>query len=167
MWLLSFSGKWEVSGYHYWSASSQAYHWNQRIRSWKDSRAVPQRGTYFTYIPMITTILYIVYIPFQNLSFPDANKKSDIINIRGDKGDVDKVFVILTKIAKDLVSIFLSRLTCSSIWSIFIFNCLGREQLPAVRAYLQRVPQTHYRKGRRHYQKDSRGDSDPYWPSWR
>lgn len=55
---------------------------------------------------MITTILYIVYIPFQNLSFPDANKKSDIINIRGDKGDVDKVFVILTKIAKDLVSIF-------------------------------------------------------------
>uniref|UniRef100_A0A1I7XUS0 Vigilin n=1 Tax=Heterorhabditis bacteriophora TaxID=37862 RepID=A0A1I7XUS0_HETBA len=36
------------------------------------------------------------------LSFPDVNKKSDVINIRGDKIEVDKVYKQLQTIAKDL-----------------------------------------------------------------
>ncbi|RCN39176.1 KH domain protein [Ancylostoma caninum] len=36
------------------------------------------------------------------LSFPDVNKKSDVINIRGDKTEVDKVYKQLQSLAKDL-----------------------------------------------------------------
>ncbi|WKX93414.1 hypothetical protein Q1695_011018 [Nippostrongylus brasiliensis] len=37
------------------------------------------------------------------LSFPDVNKKSDVINIRGDKAEVDKVYKQLQTIAKELI----------------------------------------------------------------
>uniref|UniRef100_A0A7I5E6T0 Vigilin n=1 Tax=Haemonchus contortus TaxID=6289 RepID=A0A7I5E6T0_HAECO len=37
------------------------------------------------------------------LSFPDVNKKSDVINIRGDKTEVDKVYKQLQSIAKELI----------------------------------------------------------------
>ncbi|KAK6060058.1 KH domain protein [Cooperia oncophora] len=37
------------------------------------------------------------------LSFPDVNKKSDVINIRGDKAEVDKVYKQLQMIAKELI----------------------------------------------------------------
>lgn len=36
------------------------------------------------------------------LSFPDMNKRSDVINIRGDKAEVDKVYKQLQNIAKNL-----------------------------------------------------------------
>lgn len=36
-------------------------------------------------------------------SFPDANKKSDIVNLRGDKNEVDKVFKQLTLLNKELL----------------------------------------------------------------
>ncbi|KAJ1348733.1 hypothetical protein KIN20_004105 [Parelaphostrongylus tenuis] len=36
------------------------------------------------------------------LTFPDMNKRSDVINIRGDKSEVDKVYKQLQLIAKDL-----------------------------------------------------------------
>ncbi|ETN70747.1 hypothetical protein NECAME_14565 [Necator americanus] len=36
------------------------------------------------------------------LSFPDVNKKSDVINIRGDKSEVDKVYKQLQSLAKEL-----------------------------------------------------------------
>ncbi|VDM70698.1 unnamed protein product [Strongylus vulgaris] len=36
------------------------------------------------------------------LSFPDVNKKSDVINIRGDKSEVDKVYKQLQTLAKEL-----------------------------------------------------------------
>ncbi|PIO66312.1 KH domain protein, partial [Teladorsagia circumcincta] len=37
------------------------------------------------------------------LSFPDVNKKSDVINIRGEKAEVDKVYKQLQTIAKELI----------------------------------------------------------------
>ncbi|KJH49480.1 hypothetical protein DICVIV_04417 [Dictyocaulus viviparus] len=37
------------------------------------------------------------------LSFPDMNKRSDVINIRGEKSEVDKVYKQLQAIGKDLV----------------------------------------------------------------
>lgn len=37
------------------------------------------------------------------LSFPDVNKKSDVINIRGEKSEVDKVYKQLQTIAKELI----------------------------------------------------------------
>lgn len=37
-------------------------------------------------------------------SFPDPGKKSDIVNLRGDKNEVDKAFKQLTAINKELVS---------------------------------------------------------------
>ncbi|GMT13662.1 hypothetical protein PFISCL1PPCAC_4959, partial [Pristionchus fissidentatus] len=40
--------------------------------------------------------------PSVNFSFPDVNKKSDIINVRGDRKEVDEAAKALQKIAKDL-----------------------------------------------------------------
>lgn len=40
--------------------------------------------------------------PTVNFSFPEPNKKSDVINLRGDKAEVDQAFAKLTKIAKEL-----------------------------------------------------------------
>ncbi|GMR35164.1 hypothetical protein PMAYCL1PPCAC_05359 [Pristionchus mayeri] len=40
--------------------------------------------------------------PSVNFSFPDVNKKSDIINVRGDRKEVDDAAKALQKIAKDL-----------------------------------------------------------------
>lgn len=40
--------------------------------------------------------------PAINISFPDQNKNSEIIQIRGDRKDVDAVAVLLTKEVKDL-----------------------------------------------------------------
>uniref|UniRef100_A0A0N4ZAE0 Vigilin n=1 Tax=Parastrongyloides trichosuri TaxID=131310 RepID=A0A0N4ZAE0_PARTI len=41
--------------------------------------------------------------PSVSIGVPDASSKSDIINIRGDKVEVDKVFNFLTKLQKELV----------------------------------------------------------------
>uniref|UniRef100_A0A9J2PCM1 K Homology domain-containing protein n=1 Tax=Ascaris lumbricoides TaxID=6252 RepID=A0A9J2PCM1_ASCLU len=39
-------------------------------------------------------------------SFPDASKKSDVVNLRGDKNEVDKVFKQLTALNKELVCLY-------------------------------------------------------------
>ena len=64
----------------------------------------------------------------QTLTFPDANKNSDVVNIRGNKTEVDTVFTKLTKITKELV-----------IWRFLPWNqnacCLQQES-----NYQQTVP---------------------------
>lgn len=40
--------------------------------------------------------------PSVSISFPDAHTKSDVINLRGDKKEVDKLHAAMTKIAKDI-----------------------------------------------------------------
>ena len=39
-----------------------------------------------------------------NISFPDANLKSDIVNLRGPKNEVEKCYKYLKQIADELVS---------------------------------------------------------------
>ena len=40
------------------------------------------------------------------ITFPDPGKKSDIVTLRGPKGDVDKAHKFLQNFAKELVSFF-------------------------------------------------------------
>ena len=39
-----------------------------------------------------------------NISFPDANLKSDAVNLRGPKNEVEKCYKYLKQIADELVS---------------------------------------------------------------
>lgn len=41
------------------------------------------------------------------INFPDANKKSDVVTMRGPKAEVDKCHKYLTELVKDLVSVLL------------------------------------------------------------
>jgi exosome complex RNA-binding protein Rrp4/ribosomal protein S3 len=40
--------------------------------------------------------------PLVSISFPDATNKSDVVNLRGDKKEVDKLHAVLTKLNKEL-----------------------------------------------------------------
>uniref|UniRef100_A0A915E443 K Homology domain-containing protein n=1 Tax=Ditylenchus dipsaci TaxID=166011 RepID=A0A915E443_9BILA len=40
--------------------------------------------------------------PSVSISFPDATNKSDIVNLRGDKKEVDKLYTVMTKLVKEL-----------------------------------------------------------------
>jgi len=41
--------------------------------------------------------------PEVQISFPDAGKKSDIVNLRGPREDVDSVYTLLKKLNSELV----------------------------------------------------------------
>lgn len=43
--------------------------------------------------------------PEVQISFPDAGKKSDIVNLRGPREDVDNVYTLLKKLNAELVSL--------------------------------------------------------------
>ena len=44
--------------------------------------------------------------PDVQVSFPDPGRKSDIVTLRGPKGDVDKVYAYMNKLNAELVRIF-------------------------------------------------------------
>lgn len=48
-------------------------------------------------------------------TFPDHGKKSNIINLRGDKNEVDKLYKHLSAIHKELVTFFCASNTVTSV----------------------------------------------------
>lgn len=58
------------------------------------------------------------------MTFPDLNKKSDVINIRGDKTEVDKVYKQLQQIAKELIENNYQQ--CVPIFKEFHKHIIGR-----------------------------------------
>lgn len=101
--------------------------------------------------------------PEVQISFPDAGKKSDIVNLRGPREDVDNVYTLLKKLNSELV-----RLKCEacdkkeyfkqSFKNLFFFpQCTDCCQFPCGSSNFQAVPQecdwqrwSYYQEGTNH-----------------
>lgn len=59
--------------------------------------------------------------PEVQISFPDAGKKSDIVNLRGPREDVDSVYTLLKKLNSELV-----RLVCLACVNLAVYCMYNR-----------------------------------------